>query len=379
MANREIGSFTPEQTRIIWDEVNRAMAAASLKNKKTPRVTDDYGAHRVLFKNETGEEIPAFACIEVFGMVEENERTFVRVRKVSTICGEYVFNSQFAVDPDGFGWAYAFGLIRMRGTASAFTACKRYGPTVGSWDVSEKPGPFLVYGEDNTTEGALRGRIVGDHCKAKVIQFDYTSGGSNTTVTPTEFWDGPNPASCGTVTVEYPLGEPCTDSPVLAFYDPNSDTYQAFSTPNAIQGVPETKTIMLGTGFGYSGCDIGYSTQSLKVMTCDSEPVPATTSPTLNTVTVVSSITDSGSGPIVIEYTDVYVCGFGGVFEDEIETTVCCSGNCTWTWSYASQLWTLTTPCSAGCDCGTAPADPVDAADPGSNGQTLDVPCALTV
>jgi len=392
MARREIGSFTPEQTQIIWDIVKQTMAADALRNKRRPADVNEPGVHRVAFRNDSGEEIPPFACLEVTGTTEDLDRTFVTVTKPTSICGEYIFNSQFAVEADKWGWAYAFGVVRMRGTASTYSSCKRYKPTIGSWDVSEGPGPFLVYGEDTSIDGSIRGRIVGDHCKARWIQFAYEAGGSNNTVTVDDFWDGPDPTSCGTVNVEYPLGEPCNDCDVIAFYDANSDTYQAIATPAAMMGDTSSITVLKGgqttadppeEKFAFTGCALGYTTQAIKAVVCDGV---AESSETTEIGTIPVSIVQDvylGSTGIIIRHNVAYVCGFASAHESEIPVYPCpvdpapdCSGTTNWVWSYDDQAWKNPSPCPSGC-VSDPPALPsaVNRADPGYDGTVDSQPC----
>jgi hypothetical protein len=271
----------------------------------------------------------------------------------------------------------------MLGGTGTYEPCKRYGATVDSWAISQNHGGFLVYGDDGENEGVVIGRIIGDHCKARFITFQYELGGDNTTATPASYHDGQDPLPCGTPEIEYPLGEPCTDgSLVVAFFDPNIGKYQAIATKNGILGDPVTRDLLIEE-LTADGCNIGFTKQSAKIITCDADPEAGSISLGSETVTVVSSITDSGSGPIVIEYTDVYVCGFGGVFESEIATTTCptvCSGSCVWTWNVVSPSagnWELTTPCAEGCDCGAEPDEPTEFLPYDIEGEpiTESVPC----
>lgn len=376
MAQREIGSFSEEQTRIIWQVVQKALASAGINNTRKVKIADEPSPHRVFFRNDSGEKIPPFGCMEVTGTDEELERTFVKVIKPSTICGEYLFNSQFAVEADGFGWGYAFGLVRMRGTASAYEACKRYAPSASSWDVAEGPGPFLVYGADTAVEGALRGRIIGDHCKARWIKFDYQAGGGNTTVTPTAFYDGPDPSECGDVTVAYPLGEPLCDTPLLAFYDPNTDEYQAVSTPSALLGEPVTQTLV--NSVDGDECGISYTATDYLTFPASCDPEPAIIPVPFGTdVTVMVSASSDECGKINTmsqsmrailcdsegEPTEPTSGSFDIDFGDMKFVTGAsfgansCGGDATYTWNTGTDDWDLTTPCAGGCE-STPPAIP---------------------
>jgi len=376
MVQREIGSFSEEQTRIIWQVVQKALASAGITNTRKVKIPDEPSPHRVFFRNDSGEEIPPFGCMEVTGTDDEMDRTFVTVKKPESICGEYLFNSQFAVAADGFGWGYAFGLVRMRGTASTYESCKRYTAAVDSWDVAEGPGPFLVYGADSVIEGALRGRIVGDHCKARWIQFDYTAGGSNATVTPTAFFDGPDPSECGDVTVSYPIGEPLCNTPVLAFYDPNTDEYQAVSTPSALMGEPVVQTLV--NSISGEDCGIEYNATEYRTFpnSCDPEPTPTSVSLGADIPVIVAASSDE-CGKINYAWQSIraFLCDAEGEPTEPSVTSFnidfgdmkfvmgasfgasTCGGNATYTFNLDTSDWDLTTPCPGGCE-STPPAIP---------------------
>lgn len=424
MADVSIGSFSIEQTRIIWDVVQKSLAAAGIQNTRKIKLPDEPGAHRVRFKNNSGEEIPAFACMEIEGTEDEVDLTFLLVKKPETICGEYVFNSQFAVPADGFGWAYAFGQVRMRGTEGTFSACTRHKPTAGSWDVSEGPGPFIVYGTDITMEGALRGRIVGDKCKAKWIKFTYATGMA---VTVDQFYDGADPTDCGEITVVYPLREPCDDDVVLAFYDPNEDQYVAIATESAMLGTPITKT--LPTAIAAASCGLTVTKEPYLMFPSLCEPeTPNEESISLGTtVPVVVSMSAGDCGEISYAYQNIkaFACDSEGEptspsFSDfaidfgavKFLTAAAFGGNpncgsATWEYNTDTAAWTLISGCPGGCSGGEQPSTPPSTfnaqyewdgsdwnilfpCDPGGTssppgapggfiGETLEVPCIHTV
>jgi hypothetical protein len=372
----EFAAFTPEQARAIWQIVQKAMAADSMRNTRKITPIDEPSPHRVRFKNDSGEEIPSFACMQVMGTVQENNTTFVLVDKPSDVCGEYLFNSPYPVEADGFGWGYAFGQVRMRGTASTFDACSRYAPAADSWDVAEGPGPFIVYGIDDVLDNVVRGRIIGDHCKARWIQFDYEAGGDNSTVTPTAFFDGPDPSECGDVTVSYPLGEPLCDTPVMAFYDPNTDEYQAVSTPSALMGEPVTQTLV--NSISGEDCGITYNATQYKTFpnSCNPSPTPVGV-PLGADIPVIVAMSSDECGKINYSWQSIraFLCDSEGEPTEPSQTSFninfgtqkfvtaasfganSCGGNATYTWNTTTDDWDLTDPCPSGCE-STPPAIP---------------------
>jgi len=164
MAVNEIGTFTPEQARLLWQDYQerRQLQPQLTQNFPRRRTIDQPSPHRVFVRNTTDEIIPSFACMEVMGTEVFAGKTVVRVRKPTTLDANYLFNSEFAIKvagefESGVGWAYRFGVVRMIGTAP--TSPAQFRPTVGAWTVAEGDGPFVVYGADNTFTDALIGRI----------------------------------------------------------------------------------------------------------------------------------------------------------------------------------------------------------------------------
>jgi hypothetical protein len=345
----EIGALPPESLRMLWmDYLERKQQAPQIQqNFPQRRIVDEPSPHRVFIRNDSGETMPAFGCGQVTGTADVGGVTCVTIEKPADACGEYVFNSEFEIADGANGWAYRFGIVPMLGTGT-LSQCGRYAPVADSWSIANGPGPFVVYGQYDT--GIAYGRIVGDKCKAKWIKFRYTPGGGSITVD--EFFDGPDPTDCGSVTVEYPLGEPCVASDVLAFHDPNTDTYQAIASESAMIGPAETLNII--TAMAFDGCGINYVRQAAKVFPCGSEPAMLDTSPTLVPVNVLTS------------------AGIQNTVTD-------CEATCEYTWNAGTEEWELTTPCSGpavDCDCGAAPEIP-----PGEwndNATTFSADCTST-
>lgn len=170
----ELGAFTPEQARLIWQDYQTRQQLNPKISQNFPqrRTLDEPSPHRVFVKNASGEAIPAFGCMEITGTEEVGERTVVTVTKPTKVDGEYLFNSQFEIATGGNGWAFRFGVVIMTGTAPTDPA--QYRPIVASWDVEEGDGPFVVFGAHTVVDGALIGRF---------------AGGASATVDPIE----PNP------------------------------------------------------------------------------------------------------------------------------------------------------------------------------------------
>jgi hypothetical protein len=376
MADIEIGSFTPEQVRLLWEDYqSRKQLAPQLQaNFPQRKPIDEPSPHRIFVKNESGEEIPAFGCMQITGMVDEVGRALLTVTKPTNACKEYLFNSPYKIEAGGYGWGYSWGVVRMLGTSAGYESCQRYAPQSGSWAVSSGPGPFLVYGADGQIPGTVWGRIVGDHCVARWIVFDFETGEDNNRVTPTDYWDGPDPGACsndGKVDVEYPVGEPLCDCTVVAVFDPNTGVYKALDTESSMLGEPVTQEVM--TDLENDDCGVSISKLEIKLFSNSCNPTPTPTVVELGESTpVLVAMSSESCGRIDYSYQNVRVfpCGSGpeqAGFNINFDGVLFVSGasfgppdcgGAVYKWLYSGALWQWVL--QSGCDCGThdAPTTP---------------------
>lgn len=167
----EAAWFTPEQGREMWQDYLRRkqLAAQQTQNFPQRRPLDEPSPHRVFVYNTGSEIIPPYACMRVTGTRNINNVTAIDVEKPTSTDGEFLFNSQFPIavpssTDTGVGWAFRFGVVIMTGSDPSEPGVE-YLPIVGSWEVEEGAGPFVVYGHHRANEEsddrALIGRFAG--------------------------------------------------------------------------------------------------------------------------------------------------------------------------------------------------------------------------
>jgi hypothetical protein len=166
-----IGVLSVEKMRDMyqWYLSQKQLPAQQTQHFPNRRTLDEPSPHRVFVYNTGSEVIPAYACMRVVGTRNIHNVTAIEVEKPSLTSGEFLFNSQFPIavpsstDP-GVGWAFRFGVVIMTGDDPS-DAGASYGPIVGSWEVEEGSGPFVVYGHhranETTDDRALIGRFAG--------------------------------------------------------------------------------------------------------------------------------------------------------------------------------------------------------------------------
>jgi len=173
MTIEQIGVFTPEQARELWqDYLTRKQSNPQMqKNYPQRRELQETSPHRVFVKNTESETVPAYGCLRITGTAESGGRMALTVEKPSSTDGEFVFNGPYPIAASGVGWAYRFGVVNMLGNAPA-SANATYLPIINAWQIEEGNGPFVVFGEDTTITGGLIGRFVGGgESGSKIISF----------------------------------------------------------------------------------------------------------------------------------------------------------------------------------------------------------------
>jgi hypothetical protein len=172
MADKKIGFFTPEQAREVWETIKQLRSSGLLKNKKRKPENDDPGLHQVRVYNSSGEEVPAFACMQIVDTEIIDEVTYLKIDKPDSTDGSYIFNNAATIEIDGRGIGYTWGIVRMLGSGAA-VPLSGYSATVGSWEISpDDSGPFVVYGDDAAGEGIFKGRILASG-KAQLLEFRF--------------------------------------------------------------------------------------------------------------------------------------------------------------------------------------------------------------
>jgi len=171
----EIGVFTPEQARLLWqDYQSRQQLAPHLaQNFPRRRIEDEPSPHRVFIRNDADETMPAYGCGQVTGTDDEGDITVVRVEKPSGTDGTYLINSEHPIAAGKLGWAYRYGVVIFRGTAAADVA--QFRPIASSWNIEEGEGPFTVYGSHSVIADGLIGRIGAAGGGGGIIEYKITS------------------------------------------------------------------------------------------------------------------------------------------------------------------------------------------------------------
>lgn len=114
----------------------------------------------VFFRNDSGEEVPSYACMQVIGTVEDGGQNYVLIDKpadTDATAGEYLFNGHYAVAEDEFGTAQGGRLVRGRKYSGTATAGDNWSPKVAEWTIeAATDGRFVMAGDDDIDTDVAR-------------------------------------------------------------------------------------------------------------------------------------------------------------------------------------------------------------------------------
>ena len=116
----------------------------------------------VYVRNESGEEIPAFACLQTTGTVDAGGQNYVKVDKPvddTGTAGKYLFNGIAPIEIGGYGIAHDGPLVRMLTDGTAVTCGDLWQPTIAAWTVNPGGELFTAAGADDIGTNVMRAFI----------------------------------------------------------------------------------------------------------------------------------------------------------------------------------------------------------------------------
>lgn len=204
--------FTPDTAKLILEVVRYLKASGFViepGGRKPQFVPPDAP---VYVRNDSGEKIPPFACLQTTGTVDLGGQNYVTVDKPIDNTGEaglYLFNGIAPIPGTGnniYGIAYDGPLVRMLTDGTAIVCGENWQPDVGEWAVVPGGELFTAVGADDIEPDVMRGFIQSaGGGGGKQIQGELTA-----ITTPTS---GPYTGkNVGTITI---VVAPCSDSALI--------------------------------------------------------------------------------------------------------------------------------------------------------------------
>jgi hypothetical protein len=116
----------------------------------------------IYVRNDSGEEIPAYACLQTTGTVEDGGQNFITVDQPVDNTGDagpYLFNGQEPIEIGGFGIAYDGPLTRMLTDGATLSSGDKCRPVVAEWYIELGGDLITIVGDDDIEPDTVRGVI----------------------------------------------------------------------------------------------------------------------------------------------------------------------------------------------------------------------------
>lgn len=136
----------------------------------------------IYVRNDSGEEIPPFACLQTTGTVDAGGQNYVKVNKPvdeTGTAGKYLFNGIAPIEIGGYGIGHDGPLVRMLTDGTAVTCGASWQPTVAAWSVKPGGSLFTAAGADDIDTNVMRG-FVNSGSGNGTLEFKITSASTVT-------------------------------------------------------------------------------------------------------------------------------------------------------------------------------------------------------
>lgn len=140
----------------------------------------------IYVRNDSGADIPPFACMQTTGTVDSGGQNYVKVNKPvddTGTAGKYLFNSIAPIETGGYGIAHDGPLVRMLTDGSTITCGDSWQPDVGQWAVKTGGSLFTAAGADDIGTDIMRAFVGSSGDGMGRIEFTITSA---TTISDTD-------------------------------------------------------------------------------------------------------------------------------------------------------------------------------------------------
>lgn len=157
----EIAVFNEQTARYVLEQVRQIpRLLAKISQLETTLVGSP-----VKFTNNSGETIPAYACIQITGTEEQGGINYLVADKPADTdgtAGWYLFNGAREVASDAEGVAQLPPVMRGYKNTGTITGGDRWRPTAGQWYLTQDDsGIFVAAGADDVEDDVLRVMEIG--------------------------------------------------------------------------------------------------------------------------------------------------------------------------------------------------------------------------
>lgn len=159
----EFGYYTPEDARMVLNEVRRLRALRMRSEVRDPHAPEQTPLY---VKNASGLEIPPYGCMQITDCEDINGQNYIVVdQHDDSVFGDFLFNGPIAIDASGdknFGVAQRGPVFRAQAAASqTVTSGDLWGVSDGTFTIEEGGTRFVVLGEDDIDTDIVRVKYSG--------------------------------------------------------------------------------------------------------------------------------------------------------------------------------------------------------------------------
>jgi len=156
-----IGAYTPETAKLVLEVINTLRRTGYIQQGTQSSPYNPPPNTPIYFRNDSGETVPAFACMQSSGTVSvgsgTSKKTYIKMVKPIDVTGEggpHFFNLFRPVLAGKYGIADDGPELRALGTDPGVG--KGMDPTVASWTLSSDGSMFRSIGPDLIASGVLK-------------------------------------------------------------------------------------------------------------------------------------------------------------------------------------------------------------------------------
>ena len=174
---REVGVYSPSTAKIVLDVVRYLRANGFIVDRGRGGAFNPPTAP-IHVKNTSGEEVPAYACMQAIGTTEKGGQNYVDIDKPADIDGTsgwYLFNGPAPIEIDGFGVAFDGPFVRVLTDGSTITAGDKWQPMVNDWTVEPGGAMIIATGPDDIAQDVMRGFVASAGDANEWIEYTITS------------------------------------------------------------------------------------------------------------------------------------------------------------------------------------------------------------
>jgi hypothetical protein len=154
-----IGVTSPERLKVVLEVVDYLRNSGFVIRDSGRRDGLADQPTPIFIRNDSGEEIPAFACVQADGTVEAGGQNFIKVVKPTGTSGVFLFNGIAPIEDGKYGIAHDGPECRMLTDGSTVTLGEGWQPESGEWAVTPGGSSFTAIGEDDIVADVMRGVI----------------------------------------------------------------------------------------------------------------------------------------------------------------------------------------------------------------------------